>query len=680
MTSETLQLLLDSVAESILPPADVSVSQWARSKFRLSSQYSAVTGEFVPHPYQLEPLDVLSPYHPADLVVLMCSAQMMKTLIMLVFLGYIIDIDPGPVLIVQPTGDDAESFSKERITPMLEDVPALAARMVEGGKKKGGDTLLNKRFRGGFVALTGAISPRGLRRRSVRYLLMDEVDGFELSAGKEGDPVSLARMRTITYWNRKIILSSTPTNKGESRIVKAFADTDQRRYYVPCPFCDFEQTLVWANIRWGKIAAEYDEARDVWRVSALDGAPDTERNHEIAPAEAHYMCANEDCRALIAEHHKMDMLTRGKWVAGNPGNKNPGFHINRLYAPDFSWGRVVVEEYLPKGNDPELIRTFVNTILAEAYVQAEETPDVDKVMALSEPYERGVVPRQALVLTAGIDLQRNWLAISIWGWGRNREPWLVDHIVLEGNTAEPEIFDRLTEIVNANYRHESGAEIKIRRVAIDTGDEYYNSEALYGWIRRMGPGLVMAIKGFAHGESPVGMPRVSESTRSGKVYKWGVKVWPLNVSMLKARLYAALMLPRPRDGEACKPGTVHYPLMPREWYEQLLSEEYVLEKKSDGHRVGSWVKRRERNEVLDTTNYAFAAAFNIRVFEWPETRWKTLEDYMGISREDEPAPAVVTESLEDAPTPQQPPAAPKIPSGSPKPRPQRKIIPPRRPF
>src|ERR1035441_3400744 len=254
----------------------------------------------------MELLDVLGPQHPADTVILMTAAQMTKTIVLLIFLSYVIDADPGPVLIVQPSEGDADSFSKERVSPMLRDVPAMAGKVIEFKSHDSGNTILQKRFRGGSVSLTGAVSPRGLRRRSVRYLMCDEIDAYEVTP--DGDPIALAAARTSKFWNRKIVMCSTPTMEGRSRIAAAFAESDQRHFHVPCPLCGHMQTLVWAGIRWGNV-----------------------EGREIAPEDAHYQCAG--CHEFIPHHRKLEMLRGGRWVATNPGGRYPGFSISRLYAP-----------------------------------------------------------------------------------------------------------------------------------------------------------------------------------------------------------------------------------------------------------------------------------------------------------------------------------------------------------
>jgi phage terminase large subunit GpA-like protein len=288
MKSDPIRRLRDALAESLEPPPDLLVSDWARRNFRLSSDYSAATGHFEPYPYQIEPLDVLSPANVADTVVLLCGAQMMKTLIMLIFLGYVIDIDPGPVLIVQPNKEDADSFSKERLAPMVRDVPVITAKVDAPKSRDSGNTILQKRFRGGSVSLTGTVSPRGLRRRSVRYLLLDEVDGYQETT--DGDPVALAAARTSKFWNRKIVLCSTPTIEGRSRITAAFDESDQRYYFVTCPFCQHQQRLFWERVRWGYVE------------HGADGKPNLEGRY-IAPAEAHYQC--EGCGEFIPHYRKL---------------------------------------------------------------------------------------------------------------------------------------------------------------------------------------------------------------------------------------------------------------------------------------------------------------------------------------------------------------------------------------
>jgi phage terminase large subunit GpA-like protein len=236
MLVEEIQML---VADVVLPPPDITVSQWADDNRRLSSESAAERGEWRTDraPYQRAIMDALSPSHPCEQVVLMSGAQLGKTSILENFIGYIIDLDPGPVLLVQPREADCEAFSKDRLAPMLRDCATLRGKVADARSRDSNNTILHKKFTGGSITMSAASSPAGLAMRSIRYCLLDEVDRYPASAGTEGDPVNLAITRTANFWNRKIVLCSTPTVKGASRIEAAWLESNQQMYWVPCPHC-----------------------------------------------------------------------------------------------------------------------------------------------------------------------------------------------------------------------------------------------------------------------------------------------------------------------------------------------------------------------------------------------------------------------------------------------------------
>ena len=611
MESAPLQGLRDALADALLPPPILLLSEWARKKFVLSSDYAGTTGDFVPYPYQIEPLDVLGPSNPAETMCLMCGAQMMKTLLMMILLGYVIDAEPGPVLIVQPNEADAKAFSAERVAPMLRDLPCLRGKVHEAKSRDAGNTILQKRFNGGSIALTGTVSSRGLRRRSVRYLLMDEIDGYEDT--RDGDPVSLAAARTSKFWNRKIVKCSTPTSEGRSRIAAAFELSDQRLYFVPCPLCGEMQALEWrpspdSGVRWGDVDGQY-----------------------IEPEAAIYQCAG--CHGLIPHHRKLEMLRAGEWRATNPDGKYPGFRISRLYSPDWAWGKVVTdadEGWIPAQGHPEKLRVFVNNTLAETWREpGEAPPDYEKLMGRKEDYSLGEVPDGVLFLTAGADVQKTWLEGYVWGWGRNRQRWLVDWWRIDQSPFEPGAWEQLEAKLQQTYRHPSGAELSIVRMCIDSG---FAGNEVYAFSKRHGSSRVLAVDGRPTGRALVDPPRLVDLTVRGRKITHGCKLWPVNVSMAKQELYAQLNRERPAPGDPYPAGWVHFPIdAPEEFYRQLTSEEFRLSVRKGGVRKYHWEPiENRRHEALDCANYARAGAFVLGIDRFGEAQWAHLESLLNV--------------------------------------------------
>lgn len=290
---------------SLAPPPDLAIDEWADQFRVLSRESSAEAGKWSTDraPYQRGMMRAIS--DPAtETVVFMTGAQIGKTEIINNAIGYYISQDPSPILVVQPTLDMSKMWSNDRLAPMLRDTPALKNAVKDPRSRDSGNTLLQKSFVGGYIAMVGANSPAGLASRPVRCVFFDEVDRFPHSAGTEGDPIDLGKKRTATFtYNRKIVMVSTPTNKGASRIEAAYEESDQRQYFVPCHDCGHKQVLKWAQVRWEK------------------DQPDT----------AAYIC--EDCGSVWDDAVRYRAVRAGEWIAQNPTNKTAGFHLSGLYSP-----------------------------------------------------------------------------------------------------------------------------------------------------------------------------------------------------------------------------------------------------------------------------------------------------------------------------------------------------------
>jgi phage terminase large subunit GpA-like protein len=244
-----------------------------------------------------------------------------------------------------------------------------------------------------------------------RYLFLDEVDGYPGDVEGEGDPILLAERRSATFQRRKILLVSTPKTKGLSRIDREYEASDQRRFFVPCPHCHEPQVLDLANLRWP----------------------------EGRPREAEYACAH--CGALIGERHKTWMLEHGAWRPTAPGDgRTAGFHLSSGW---FSWADAA-EMYEQASKTPDLMKGFVNTVLGLPFEEEAEAPEWQRLYERRETWRIGIVPEQGLFLTAGVDVQKDRLEAEVVAWGRDKESWSVDYQVIEGDTARPEVWAKLS--------------------------------------------------------------------------------------------------------------------------------------------------------------------------------------------------------------------------------------------
>jgi phage terminase large subunit GpA-like protein len=609
------EALIRAWGSGLRPDPLLTVSEWADRYRMLSSRAATEPGRYRTRrtPYMKAIMDALSPGHPAQRIVFMKAAQVGATEAGNCFLGFIIHQAPGPALAVQPTVELAKRNSRQRIDPLIEESPALRDRVKPARSRDAGNTMLSKEFAGGILIMTGANSAVGLRSTPARYIFLDEVDAYPASADEEGDPVSLAEARSLTFAHRrKVFLASTPTIRGLSRIEREYEASDQRRYFVACPHCGIPQWLKFERLRWEK------------------GRPET----------AAYHC--ESCEAAIAEHHKTAMLEGGAWraTAASADPSTIGFHLSALYSPVgwLSWERIARAWEGCQGSD-EAIRAFRNTILGETWVETGEAPDWRRLADRREAWRPGTVPAGGLILTAGADVQRDRIEVDVWAWGRGLESWLVEHVVIEGGPENAAAWAGLTALLARTWRHAGGADLPIARLAIDTG---YETSAVYGWARAQGAAQVAPVKGVEgfNRASPVAGPTFVDATVGGRRLRRGARLWTVAVSTFKAETYRILRLERPTAeeiaaGAAFPSGTVHLPdWADDEWLKQLTAEELVTVKTKRGFTRLEWQKLRERNEALDARVYARAAAWIAGLDRWTEARWADLEAQLGVDGDD----------------------------------------------
>jgi phage terminase large subunit GpA-like protein len=572
-------------------------------------------------------MDCLSPTSPVERVVFMKAAQLGATEMGSNWIGYVIHHAPGPMMAVWPTVEMAKRNSKQRIDPLIEESPALAELIAPARSRDSGNTILAKEFRGGVLVMTGANSAVGLRSMPVRYLFLDEVDGYPLDVEGEGDAISLAEARTRTFARRKIFIVSTPTISGASAIEREFEASDQRRYFVPCPHCSHRQWLRFEQLRWDK------------------GQPDT----------AAYLC--ESCDTTIPEHHKSWMLEHGEWRAMMDGSgKTAGFHLSSLYSPvgwrswrdiAAAWEAAVSKE----SGSAAAIKTFKNTELGETWVEEGEAPDWQRLVERREDYRIGSVPQGGLLLVGAADVQKDRIEASVWAFGRGKESWLVEHRVLMGDTARDAVWKQLADLIAANWTHASGAAMPLARFALDTG---FATQEAYAFVRACRDPRVMAVKGVARGAALIGTPTAVDVSQRGKKLRRGIKVYSVAVGIAKLEFYNNLRKSADvaADGltTVFPAGFVHLPKIDAEFIQQLCAEQLITRRDRNGFPVREWQKMRERNEALDCYVYARAAASAAGLDRYEERHWRELERQLGLDRPpDEPLSIQINDPDEATP-------------------------------
>lgn len=602
--------------DGLTPDPLLTVSEWSDRHRVLSSKASAEPGRWRTSrtPYLKDIMDCLSPTSPVERVVFMKAAQLGATEMGSNWIGYVIHHAPGPMMAVWPTVEMAKRNSKQRIDPLIEESAALAELIAPARSRDSGNTILAKEFRGGVLVMTGANSAVGLRSMPVRYLFLDEVDGYPLDVEGEGDAISLAEARTRTFARRKIFIVSTPTISGASAIEREYEASDQRRYFVPCPHCQHRQWLRFEQLRWDK------------------GQPET----------AAYVC--ESCGTAIAEHHKTWMLERGEWRAMAEG-KTAGFHLSSLYSPvgwrawrdiAAAWEAAVNKE----SGSAAAIKTFKNTELGETWVEEGEAPDWQRLVERREDYRIGSVPSGGLLLAAGADVQKDRIEVSVWAFGRGKESWLVEHRVLMGDTARDTVWKALAAMLAEHWTHACGAPMPLACLALDTG---FATQEAYAFVRACHDPRVMAVKGVARGAALIGTPTAVDMTQGGKKLRRGIKVYSVAGGIAKLELYNNLRKTPEvvEDGVAIRypTGFVHLPKVDAEYLQQLCAEQLTTRRDRNGFPVREWQKMRERNEALNCYVYARAAASSAGLDRFEERHWRELERQIGVAPPpDEPPP------------------------------------------
>jgi phage terminase large subunit GpA-like protein len=497
--------------------------------------------------------------------VLMASAQVGKTLILKAVIGYYIDQDPSPILIVQPTLEIGESFSKDRLAPMVRDTPRLRGKIADPKARNSGNTILHKIFAGGHLTIAGSNSPASLASRPIRVALFDEVDRYPASAGSEGDPFELGKARTKTFHNRRIFLCSTPTDESTSRIYRAWLQSDMRRFHVPCPHCGKRQWLKWSQVTWP------------------DGNTES----------AGYAC--EHCAAIWTEGERMQALRGGAWIAEHPGRKVAGFHLSELYSP---WRRLseIAAAFIAAKGSADTLKTFVNTSLGEVWEDREgEKADPDSLILRREHYTPDTLPDEVVVVVAGIDVQDDRIEIGFTGFGFGEESWGVDYVVMAGDPGRADVWQRVADQLARTFTRSDGTVLTVYAAGLDTGGHYTKQAYEFAAKNRA---IVSALKGRAGAGAPLVKAGTKNTTSK-------VRLWIVGTDTAKE----LIVLSRLKINEP-GPGYMHYPVSDAfgaEYFKQLCAERAVTKYKF-GQPYKAWtLPSGARNEALDTTVYALAA-------------------------------------------------------------------------
>lgn len=572
---KTVKLFQD-IAHILKPPPKLLVADWADRYRRLPSESSPEPGQWRTSraEYQREIMNAVN--DPAiENISIKSSAQVGKSEIVLNIAGYFIDYEPSSIMLIQPTVDMGESFSKDRLAPMIRDTPVLREKIKDAKSRDSENTIMHKKFPGGHITIAGSNSPASLASRPIRILLCDETDRYPPSAGSEGDPIKLAEKRTNNYWNRKKVKVSTPTVAGASAIDTEFKKGTQEEWCVRCPDCGTYQPYEFKRVQFKSVTMRCFHC----------GAELTETEWKEQPH---------------------------KWIAFNdkPERRSRSFHLNELASPWRHWDEII-EEYREAKRDVKergltnKLQVFYNTVLGEVWEEQGDTVDHHALLKRCEEYE-AEIPDDVVLITAGVDVQDKRLEIERVGWKEGGESWGIWKDVLYGDTALDQVWEDLEALLNVELHYQNGNSLNVAAACIDTGG--HNTNRVYKFLKKMQKKgkRIYGVKGYAR---EVGIPFIYRKTdvvikdiRGNVVDK--TYIYIIGVNAGKEDIIARLKIEKPG------PGYCHFPKgrgYDQKYMEGLTSESKLTELVNGRTKI-KWVKKKGvANEPLDIRNYAYAA-------------------------------------------------------------------------
>ncbi len=539
--------------QALRPPADLPTADWIEQHIYLPQTASALPGRMRLWSYQRGICDALDD-PTVERVTVLKSARIGYTALLSGIIASYVANSPAPILAVQPTADDARDYAVD-LEQLFEASPALRGLLSDEADETGRSTMLNRRFPGGSLKFIAAKSPRNLRRHTAKILIMDEIDGFEVS--QEGDPIELATMRTMTFRDRKIIAGSTPVfDYGPA--TRLYDQSDKRIYEVPCPDCGDHSEIMWRDIRWP----------------------------EGDPEAAEWCCPN--CGSFVGERHKPAMVAAGRWRATAPGVKgHAGFQINALISPHHNarWGKLAAE-FLKAKRSPDTLQTFTNLVLGEPWKTEGDDLDEHELFGRREAFRLANLPEDVLWLTAGVDCQDDRLECTIMGHGES-DLFILDHRVFWGPIDGEQVWEDLDSLLGERWTHPKGGTLRVDAACIDSGDGGH-TEIVHGFTRSRFGRRVVSIKGVPGFSRPF-------LQRSGSK---GTMLWLCGVDAIKSQLFARLA-----RGAGIRFSDALEPI----YFEQLTSERRVVRYVRGRPEARFERITGRRAETLDSTVYAWAA-------------------------------------------------------------------------
>jgi phage terminase large subunit GpA-like protein len=618
MTPTPLQLIFRDAIHAAIPDTNLTVADWADT-YRTVSQGPDTGTKWKTDrvPGLREMLEAGSHVRVKEMVIGGCSRWGKTEGVLNNYVGYSMHIDPRPIMMVQPKKEAGEKYSRDRLDSLIRETPVLRNLVEDPRVRDSGNTRMHKIFPGGHITIASANVPADLAAEDICLLLLDEIDRFPKSAGggddAEGDPIALARKRTTQYQQTGealVIMTSSPTIEGRSRIAQAYAKSDRCEFWCQCPGCDTWQRPEWKNVKWSEI--------------------------DLPAREAKYMCPH--CEVILEEDERIEMIYRYRWIsqaatAAGVGHlslwdwyAHPAFNgIAGFWFPGLASTFVTMaqmaEELTEAARENSLLakQVWVNTTLGELWKPWEEI-DKQDLEFRTEVY-KAEVPAGAVLIVFAVDIQHDRIEVEVAGWGLNEERWSIDYRVFRGDPSRVEVegevtvWDELWDYLEREWQHELGVKLKVKCGCIDTGhhaDAVYEfckksaAPKLWRWREGRKRRMYWAIKGASKPGRPIAPKKPS------RVGRLNVALYTIGTETAKDRVFSALKIGWAPDGRwVGGPGAYHFPASSpydEDYFAQVASER-AIQTFHRGYPVRRWVPIREgiRNEAWDNLVYNLAA-------------------------------------------------------------------------
>lgn len=592
----------------------MDVNAWSDKYRELSKVANKRGGKWTSRCYQREPQAEMTNREVRSVCIVGAAQTFGKSELILNFTGRQIHLNPGPMMIVQPTDGLARRFSRKRLQPMLNDTPPLREIVAIQKSRNATNTVSAKEFPGGEVRTVGADTPTALCSDPERDVLIDEVDRCQKACGREGDVVTLAEARQEDFGEDAFSLfTSTPSGirprikngelekeqpEGVSKILILFAESDQRYWFCPCQKCGTHQTLKWSQVIWPK-----DQ-----------------------PEKARYVCESKECLWPHTDEERVRMVEAGEWRATAPFSGRRGYFLNGIASLSKAQRGCVsklhqmARDFLrAKRRGVEALRAWTNTFLCECFAEdASESVEGDKLYQRREIFGK-LLPSKLCFITAGGDVHPDRIELQVTGWGEGEESWALEYHIELGDPTKPEVWEAIDKHLLKRYDHPIGVTLGIERAAFDTGN---CTDHVYEFCRPRqlrGVHAVKGIKGF-------GMPVMNLPKKSG-VRR--VRVWLVAKNTALRTITARLAQSKPG------PGYVHFRsdaelMFGKDYFNQLAANQIVKVKRA-GVEWEDFDAGSRRDEAMDTFVYSLAA---LRRAEVDYTKiLKRLEDQAQMEKE-----------------------------------------------